>query len=712
MKQVLLRKGRISVEDVPEPARNPNSILVEVSRSLISPGTEMSSVHQSGGSLLEKVQQKPGVVLKALDSIRVRGLKKTWVQIQQDLDQSQALGYSCTGTVVAVGRDVTSFVVGDRVACAGAQIANHAEVISVPPLLAVRVPQNISDSSASFVTLGSIALQGVRRADVKLGETVAVIGLGLIGQLTVQLLLAAGCRVAGLDLDAVRVDRAKKFGLNLGTTNFEELKKFLSDSTAGQGADATLITASTSSSDPIQWAFEGTRKKGRVVLVGAVGMNLKRSPFYEKEQDFLISSSYGPGRYDPTYEQQGRDYPYAYVRWTENRNMASFLDLIAQKKIAVEELIDGEIPVAQAEEAYRRLEEDSKRPLALVLTYEREKKEFSSVSMGATAAAAPIGGRVRLGILGLGSFTKSMHLPNLRDLTERVEITGVCTGHSASAQSLARQLKAPLAATDPEIFLSDSRIDAVLIGTRHDSHARLAKLALQRGKHIYLEKPLALHRDELSDLDRTVRSLSTAPVFMVGFNRRFAPLSVALRNALNTRRSPLVMTYRVNAGAIPPDHWSQTTEGGGRLRGEACHMVDLFRYLVGHPLKEVQVGAVVPSGSSTLRPDENFSASFNYEDGSLATLVYTSQGSPDLPKEFLDVNWDGQSATLNDFKDLRFFGAPGGESARQDKGHKAALETFLTAVRTGQSFPIPWDQLVETTEACIRLDDEVWGRMP
>ena len=355
MKQALLRKGKVTIEDIPTPAGEPGRLLVEVTRSLISTGTEMSSIQGSESSLFQKVRSKPEALKKAMESVRVRGLMKTLAYAQGQLDESRPMGYSCAGRVLAVGGEVQSFRPGDRVACAGAGLANHAEIVSVPANLCVRVPDSVTDRAASFVTLGAIALQGVRRADVRLGETVCVVGLGLIGQLTVQLLAAAGCRVIGMDLDPARVELASKHGLALGATSSDELARMVILATGQKGVDVTLLTASTSSSEPTRLAFQLTRKKGKIVVVGAVGMELMRSPFYEKEQDFLISCSYGPGRYDDSYEKEGHDYPYAYVRWTENRNMGAFLDLIQQKRIDVETLIDKEVPLAEVTEAYEML---------------------------------------------------------------------------------------------------------------------------------------------------------------------------------------------------------------------------------------------------------------------------------------------------------------------------------------------------------------------
>jgi len=706
MKQVLLRKGKISVSDVPAPALTPRSILVEVSHSLISAGTELSTVQLSGASLLDKARARPAEAMKVFDSIKVRGIKRTLAIVQGKLDESKPLGYSCAGTVLAVGNEVTQFQSGDRVACAGAGIANHAEVVSVPVNLAVKAPAGLDGSSACFVTLGSIALQGVRRADLRLGETVCVIGLGLLGQLTVQLAAAAGCKVIGTDTDPARLEAALRLGLSAGEKDPQALKAIVSAMTAGQGADATIITASTESNDPARIAFHLTRKKGRIVVVGAVGMDLERSPFYEKEQDFLISCSYGPGRYDPAYEAAGNDYPYAFVRWTENRNMQAFLSLVAEGKVRTDALAEKTFPVEQAEEAYAALQ-SATRPLAVVLSYPSPEGAYRKTTP-VISVSAPRTGKLRLGLIGVGNFVKTTHLPSLRALGGKVDIAAVCAATAASAATVARQVAAGTTTTDYRELLKDASIDAVLISTRHDSHAAITKEALAAGKHVFVEKPLALTSGELASIDATLTSLARSPILMVGYNRRFSPFTRELRAAVERRAAPLMATYRVNAGALPAGHWANGNEGGGRLRGEACHMIDFFQALVGHPIAEASITSL-RAGDSPARPDENFSAQFLFEDGSLCDLIYTSLGNPGLPKENVEVHWDGKSAALDDFKSLVVHGGAKRAGA-QDKGHLAGLEAFVDAIAAGSGFPISWPELQASTQAAIDLDAAAWGK--
>ncbi|MCG3203792.1 MAG: Inositol 2-dehydrogenase/D-chiro-inositol 3-dehydrogenase [Elusimicrobia bacterium] len=712
MKQLLLRKGRVAVQDVPAPALSSHNLLIEVSHSLISTGTEMASVHLSGASLLTKAKERPQEVSKVLNSIRVRGLKKTLALVNHKLDEWKALGYSCSGRVLAMGSQVQGFQVGDRVACAGAGLANHAEVVSVPSTLVVKIPGSVSDAHASFVTIGAIALQGVRRADVRLGETVCVVGLGLIGQITVQLLTAAGCRVVGYDLDKSRVGLAMKNGLLAGASDPEQLKTSIDHITEGLGVDATLITASTSSSDPTRLSFDITRKKGKVVVVGAVGMDLQRSPFYEKEQDFLISCSYGPGRYDPEYELNAHDYPYAYVRWTENRNMQAFLELLGAGKLKMEPLLDKVFSIDEAPQAYQTLNQDGPKPLAVVLAYPNRitgsEKTMSSVNLGGSPKQS---WPVRLGLIGVGNFMQTTHIPNLKRMSSMAKISGICAANSSTSFSMAKQTGANIVTTQYKDLLQNPEIDAVLIGTRHDKHALIAEEALRAGKHVFLEKPLALTMEEIDRLDQTVQGLNKLPVFMVGFNRRWAPMAVALKKELLNRQTPLTCLFRVNAGSLPVNHWINGPEGGGRLRGEACHMVDFFQFLVGSPLENISIAGLAGKENKRIRPDENFSAQYVYEDGSLCTLMYTAQGHSQFPKEWVEAHWMSRSALIDDFKRITFYGGSGRSyTAAQDKGHRSTLEKFFQAIQAGATFPTPWRDLVETSRAVIELDLDVWGK--
>lgn len=714
MKQVFIRHGKIQVSDVPAPALPANNILVEVSKSLISTGTEVATLNQSGQNLASKVVNKPAEALKVIQSLKVRGVSKTWALIENKLDELIPMGYSCSGRVLAVGEQIQNLMVNDRVACAGAGLANHAEVVSVPKNLTVKIPEGVTDSQAAFVTLGSIALQGVRRADVRLGEKGCVMGLGLLGQLTVQLLRAAGCDVVGLDLDQKRVDLAGSMGLTMGATSWAALQKIVNEKTHGHGVDATIITASTADSELANQSFAITRKKGKIVVVGAVGMNLNRSPFYEKEQDFLISCSYGPGRYDAQYEFNGNDYPYSFVRWTENRNMAAFLQLVAEKKINVDVLIDKSFPIKNAELAYEELKSAEKKPLAVVLDYDlapsHDAEKRSAVHL--KEAPPPLPGRVKLGVVGVGEFTKAVHLPNLSSLSEKVSISAICAATPTSAANIAAHYKVPMTSTNALDIFHHSGIDAVLISTRHHQHAAMAINALKAGKHVYLEKPLALTETEVNEVASACETVDRLPVLFVGFNRRFSASAIKLKSEVQSRTTPMMLTYRVNAGSLPPQHWVYTDQGGGRLRGEACHMIDFFQFLVEKPLIEMAILPIQGSGSTAVRPDDNFSAQFKYEDGSVCTLIYTSQGHSSVSKEWIEVHWNGNSAVIDDFKSLsingKFIGRP---MSIQDKGHLNALRVFFNCIQNAQASPFTLDMLKETTIATIKLDQQVWGKI-
>ncbi|MFN0118237.1 MAG: bi-domain-containing oxidoreductase, partial [Elusimicrobiota bacterium] len=719
--QVLLHKGKVSVEQVPSPRDHVKNLLIEVSHSLISTGTEMASVHISGASLMTKAKERPQEVAKVIQSIKVRGIKKTFDLVKGKLDEWKPLGYSCSGKVIAVGSEVMGFQVGDRVACAGAGLANHAEVVSVPANLCVKTPTGVSDLQASFVTLGAIALQGVRRADVKLGENSAVIGLGLLGQITVQLLNSAGCKVIGMDMDPNRVAQSLKLGLLKGTSHSSEFELISDNLTAGRGVDSTIITASTSSSEPTRQAFRLTRKKGKIVVVGAVGMDLERSPFYEKEQDFLISCSYGPGRYDSSYELEGNDYPFPYVRWTENRNMQAFLELIEQKKINVDVLAEKIFSIEQAEKAYELLQQEGPKPLAVILSY--PSSSFPNVSACPPAgrrvgkALAPrlkISGmtnRIKVGLIGLGNFTKTTHLPNLKALSKECEIIALCASSGASALTVSKQIGVSKIFTDYRELLNDAEVEAVIISTRHDSHATIAIDAIKAGKNVFIEKPLALTMEETQQIEEALAKKDSTQVFMVGFNRRFSPSALSLKKALSKRQGPLMGIFRVNAGALPLDHWTLSPQGGGRLRGEAFHMVDFFQFLVGSKIAEFSI-LPIQSGNKGVRPDENFSVQIRYEDGSLMTLIYSSLGSSKLSKEHVEVFWDSKSAIIDDFKTLQFYGgAEKNSSGMLDKGHMNCLKTFFEAIKNKNDFPVSLEDLIETTKICIQMDNEVWGKL-
>ena len=693
MKQVLQyrRSGTTQVVDVPAPLCPDGGILVQNHWSLISPGTERMLVEAGGANLLNTARQRPDLVRQVLDKAAHDGIAATVEAVRSRLDVAIPLGYSCAGTILDVGQAARqTFNRGDRVACAGAGQANHAEVVAVARNLAVPVPDSVSLDDAAFVTVGAIALQGVRIADVRIGEACVVIGLGLVGQLTVQLLKAAGCRVFGIDVANDRIDLARTSGaddacLRSDPNLFDRVKRF----SLGRGADAILITAAASSSDPVQLAPALARDRAVVVAVGMIGMDLPRNAYYEKELQVRLSRSYGPGRYDPTYEADGVDYPIGYVRWTEQRNMEGFLDLVAAGTVRPSLLVTHRVPIAQAARAYQIVTGEIAEPsLGILLEYPAgpsiEAPTGTRIDLR-PARALPTH-TVRLGVVGAGSFARSVLLPALKHLD--VELRGVATASAPSAQQTAARFGFGYAATDWHQVIDDDQVDAVLVATRHDLHAQVAAAALRAGKSVFLEKPMALSAEELDDLLETWQS--SARVLQVGFNRRFAPSYVQLKAgfARSKRRGPLVMAYRVNAGAVAPTSWVvDPVQGGGRLIGEACHMVDLLVDLAGAPVTSVYAQPIAAGAA------DDVVLTLSFGDGSIGTIVYASGGDRSLPKEQLEVLGGGLAAVLDDFRTVRVHAAGkatriGGRLPRQDKGHVAELAAFVNAVRSGSVSPV------------------------
>jgi predicted dehydrogenase/threonine dehydrogenase-like Zn-dependent dehydrogenase len=699
MKQVLVRKGNIFLERVPSPLLEPGHILVEVAYSLISTGTELSSVQNSGQSLAKKALQQPEKVKKLWDFLREQGIEKTFAKVQGKMEEAAPTGYSCSGIAIQVGEGVTDIHPGDRVACAGAGIANHAEVVLVPRNLVTVVPDGCTLKDAASMTLGAIAMQGVRRADPCLGEKVAVIGLGLLGQITVQLLKAAGCHVIGFDMDTRRVSISRQLGADhafvSSTVDAPVEVRHLTD---GHGVDATIITAASQGNEIVQQAMEITRKKGRVVVVGAVGLGLSRSPFYEKEIDFLISCSYGPGRYDEKYEKKGLDYPYAYARWTENRNMQEYLRLVGEGKVRLDAVLEREYDLSQVVQAYQELQAGHEKPLGVLLRYPPvdKKEQLHKLETKVLLHSRQTSDKVRIAVVGAGGFAKGVHLPNLRKLSDLYCIHAIVSHTGSNAKATAQQFGAKYASTSYQDVLDDRDVDAVLICTRHNLHAQQAIQAARAGKAVLLEKPMALNTTELNQLTEVIKE--TGISFMVGYNRRFSPSVQRAKEIISNRKNPVMISYRMNAGYLPPEHWTQTSEGGGRIIGEACHIFDLFQYLIGAPAIETSVTALTPRTEHILSED-NKSIAISYKDGSVANLIYTAMGSPDFGKEYMELYVDGKVLVLDDYRSLRVYGATenGWNGPRQDKGHLEELRSFVMSLREQGNPPIALMDLVETT---------------
>lgn len=698
MKQVLIKKGQAVLENVPSPQEEAGKVLVKVERSCISIGTEMSGVRSSGVPLWKKALNQPENVKKVLNMLKTQGLAKTTSMVKGKLDSGVPTGYSAAGKVIGIGQGIHDIKMGDRVACAGAQCAFHAEYINVPRNLVVRISDNVPMEEASTVTLGAIALQGIRRANPTLGETFVVIGTGILGQLTVQMLKANGCRVIVSDLDRKRIKIAIGNGADFAVHPEDGLDvEQVARITAGIGADGVIITAATPSDSVVSTAFKMCRRKGRVVLVGDVGLHLNRDDFYQKEIDFFISTSYGPGRYDNHYEEEGLDYPVAYVRWTENRNLEEYIRLLSENKIQVHSMIQAVYPVEQATEAYNRLSSGDDKPLMVLLSYPEDENSDCSNRIVISSVRASGKDRVRIALAGAGGFAKGMHLPNIKELPHLYHLQAVMsrTGHNAT--STAKQFGASYATTSYAEILNDKDIDAILIAARHNLHANMVIQALEAGKHVLVEKPLALNEQELKTIEAFYEQKrgDDIPLLLTGFNRRHSKYAKAIYDGISKRTNPIMVNYRMNAGYIPLDNWVHTEEGGGRNIGEACHIYDLFNFFTNSKVLKVQAQALMPA-TGYYSPSDNFVATVSYEDGSVATLTYTALGAKDYPKEHMEIYCDGKIFVLEDYKKLTTYGIKTKEIQTKisEKGQKEEIEAFAQCILKGEEWPIPlWQQI-------------------
>lgn len=722
MKQVLIKQGQIVVEEVPRPLVEAGTVLVRCHHSCISVGTELSGVRSSAAPLWKRALQNPGAVYKVLEMAAMQGIAHTTSVVQGALAAGQPTGYSTAGVVVEVGPGVTDLFPGDRVACAGAQQAHHAEWVRVSRNLVVRMPDGIDFPEASTVTLGAIALQGVRRGSPTLGETFLVIGLGLLGQLTVQLLKANGCRVIGIDLDPQRVALAKQHGLDLAIDPQQPLPiEQAIRLTDGVGADGVIITASTPSDEVVSQAFQMCRKKGRVVLVGDVGLNLKRADFYAKEIDFFISTSYGPGRYDKRYEEEGLDYPVSYVRWTENRNLSEYLRLVAERKVRVEGLISRIFPVDEADAAYRHLQEseNGSKPLMVLLEYPDDGTDRSQATLVQnTLARRPTTARkgtdpIRLALAGGGGFAKGMHLPNLQTLATDFKLHAVMSRSGPNAVAIARQYGAGYSTSDYDELLADPQLEAVLICTRHHQHGDMMLRGLQAGKHVLVEKPLTLEVADLDRLQQFVASLpqgQSPPLLMTGYNRRFSPHWQRVAELIRQRTGPFILNYRMNAGFLPHDHWTHGPEGGGRNLGEACHIYDLFVFLTQSTPVALTAHAIRPQ-KGPYQSRDNFVATVTFAEGSVATLTYTALGSGDHPKEQAELFCDGKVVVMNDYRETRFVGAAVAPVVTRapEKGHREELKAFALTLRGDAAPPMSLAEQLTVARIAFEVDRQLAG---
>jgi len=706
MKQVIqsVRTGELSVAEVPVPSVRAGGVLVRTHASLVSAGTERNVVSFAEKNLLDKARSRPDLVRQTLEKAKRDGVLETFDAVRNRLDQPLPLGYSMAGVVLSAGAGVTSLKPGDRVACAGAGFANHAEVAWVPKNLTALLPDEVSFEHGAFANVGAIAMHGLRIAEPRLGEIVAVIGLGLLGQLTVQMLKAAGCVVIGTDLQADRVALARELGADAATTDAEEFAGLIQQLSDGYGADAVLITADARSDQPVALAGEIARDRGRVIAVGLVGTALPRKPYFEKELDFRVSRSAGPGRYDPSYEEQGNDYPYGFVRWTEQRNMASFLQLIARGSINLDRLITHRFDIAEATRAYDLILGRTAEPsLGVLLRYPAEPELTRTIrrrAVPAAVAGAKVD-KVRLGVLGAGLFANATMLPVLKAMSD-VELVGIASGAGLSARAAADRFDFAFCSSDGNEVMNDPRINTVAILTRHDLHAGQVETALARGKHVFVEKPLCLEEGELPGIIAAYERASSL-MLTVGFNRRFAPFVVKLKESLRTVTEPLLITCRVNGGWIPPEHWiHDPATGGGRLRAEGCHFLDLISFLAGSDIAAVTTRVLPDSGRYSR---DNFVVTAELANGSLGSLVYAADGDRGLGKELIEVFGGGLAARIDDYRLLEIYRGKQRISEksrlRSDKGHRDEWRAIVRRLVGGGPDPIPFHDLLQVTRATI-----------
>lgn len=711
MQQVLLNLGTGGTEvvDTPVPALQPGSLLIETSNTLISAGTERMLIDFGRASMLERARQQPDKVRMILEKITTDGLFATLSAVRSKLDQPLSPGYCNVGTVIEIGAGVGEFNVGDRVTSNG----SHAGVVAVPKNLCARIPENVDDESAVFTVLAAIGLQGVRLAQPTIGETIVITGLGLIGLITVQILRAHGCRVMGLDHDSQRLELARQFGAYAVNASIDDVISHAMEFSRGRGVDAVIVTASTSSSEPISKAANMCRKRGRIVLVGVTGLELSRQDFYEKELSFQVSCSYGPGRYDASYEQRGQDYPMAFVRWTEQRNFEAVLDLMSAKALDMKPLITHRFPVEQVQKAYSVLE-GGEPSLGIILQYPKLETtaEKAAISRTVVLSDKTVQSGTRkavVGCIGAGNYGGRILIPALAKAG--AELHTLVTNTGVNAVHYGKKFNFHKASSDSSEVFANERINAVVIATRHESHARLASEALRAGKSIYVEKPLALTHEQLSEVESAYTdsiSCGHNPVLMIGFNRRFSSHIRKMRTILESGHGPKSLTLLMNAGSIPGSHWTQDRrQGGGRVLGEACHFIDLARFLVASPIVEARADVMRDRASAT---GDTAAISLSFADGSIASIQYYANGHRSFPKERIEVFASGGILHLENFRVLRGFGFSELKTYRtwkQDKGHGSCVRAFLDAIASGESSPIPAEEIFEVSRFAIEVAESI-----
>ena len=710
MKQLIqnFKTGKLYVDEVPLPSISDGMVLVENKFSLISSGTERSTVKVAQANLIGKAKQRPDLVAQVLQNIKKEGLAATINKVKTKLDSLKALGYSTSGTVLASLDKNGSFQPGDRVACAGQDYASHAEIVAVPQNLVVKIPENVSFEEAAFTTLGAIALQGVRQAEPRLGEKVCVIGLGLLGQLTGQLLKANGCDVFGIDLSERLIALANEISVTKALNrNDPNLLSACDNFTNGHGFDSIIITAAAPTNDPIVLATEICRKKGKIIVVGAIKMDIPREPyFYKKELELKISCSYGPGRYDVNYEEGGTDYPFAYVRWTEQRNMEAFLDMVSKGLVHVKPLVTFTFDIDQAEDAYEIVLGKNPQPhIGILLKYAENSNKFITSTL---LKNQPLK-KINVGFIGAGSFAQSYLIPNVKSFGASLDT--VVTSKGITSKNVGDKFGFNVCSADIKDVLEKEDINTVFIATPHSSHATQVIESLHANKNVFVEKPLAISKDELNEIIKTKTS-NNLPL-MVGFNRRFAPICVAIKKEFENSNEPKVINIRVNAGFIPKDHWTQIPEiGAGRIIGEMCHFIDLMQFFTNAEPVKVYADCI-QSKNEKLKLDDNIAITVKFDDGSLGNLTYVANGDKALPKEHIEIFSAGKVGVINDFQNGSYYSSNKSKSLKSSgKGHQQEIQTFLTALMEGKDSPISFRSLCLTTLTTFKIIDSLKTGLP
>jgi len=734
MKQIAqnYKTGALQMTDVPVPTRaRPGQVLVRTMASLVSVGTEKYMLELAQKSLLGKALARPDLVRQVIAKAQAEGILEAWRQAMGRLDTPVPLGYSSAGVVIDVGTGVQGFAVGDRVACAGSGYAGHAEVVSVPVNLCVKIPEGVDFESAAFVALGGIALEAVRMARVSLGETVVVIGLGLLGQIAVQLLNAAGCHVIGMDINPQKTEMALQHGAEAVATDYTALSAICRQQTGNQGADAVIILAATPSNEPLEQAAELCRERGRIVAAGLVGLEVPRKPFYDKELELVVSRAWGPGLYDPHYTEKGLDYPLAYARWTARRNMEEFLAQLAKGTVRVDHLITHRFPIDRALEAYELILENKEPYIGVLLTYPGEPSLSHRVEISpkresrkATPASSlsSTNNEINIGLIGAGQFALGTLLPAMKKI-KGLRMRGVATSTGLKARYIADKFGFEYCTTDYREILNDNEISLIFILTRHDSHAHLTAEALIAGKHVFVEKPLALNIEQLKEVIRVYkrqeeRTKETAdkkmPIIMVGFNRRFSPFTQWLKERFVNVSEPLAVHCTINAGFIPPEHWVHDPEqGGGRIIGEVCHFVDLIQYLTGSLPERVYAESLESQG---YKPSDNVVITLKMANGAIGSITYLSGGDKRHPRERVEVFGGGAVGIIDNFKKATFIRNGRKRSFRKffsiDRGHHAELEELFMAINNNSSAPVAFEEYIYTTLATFAIENSLLKREP